>query len=65
MPPLMTTIANGTAQIIEVPVLIAASLLAFAAAKAPQKPTARKDGPVDAHTMSDIGVEPGRITWMG
>ena len=65
MTPLMTTIANGTAQIVETPVLIAASLVAFAAAKAPHKSAQRNDGPVDGHTMEDIGIEPGRITWLG
>ena len=65
MPPLMSTIANGTAQIIETPVLIAASLVAFAAARVPpHPPTKRDDGPVDDHTKEDIGIERGRITWL-
>lgn len=65
MPPLTSTIAAGTAQIIGTPVLLAASLVAFAFARAPEKAPKRKDGPVDARTMSDIGIEPGRITWLG
>ncbi len=65
MPPLMSTITSGTAQIIETPVLIAASLVAFAAAKVPALPKKSKGGSVDARTMNDIGIEPGRITWIG
>ena len=65
MPPLMSTITSGTAQIIEMPALITASLVAFAASKVPAPPQKSKGGSIDARTMNDIGIEPGRITWIG
>jgi hypothetical protein len=62
MTTMLTTVANNAAQIIEIPFLLAASLMAVAA-KVPQPSRSPKSGPVNARTMSDIGIEPGSITW--
>lgn len=65
MSPLMNTITTGTAQLIEAPILIGAAFIAFGVRIAPSGKS-RKSRPtsIDGHTMTDIGLERGSITWM-
>ena len=55
----VATIADGTVQIWE-----AALLMAAAAVRVPPPRKTRRDVQVDSRTLTDIGVEPGSITWM-
>ena len=59
MTPLFSTIANGTVQIWE-----AVLLMATAAVRVAPPRQTRRDVSLDAHTLRDIGVEPGSITWL-
>ena len=59
MSPLFSTIGNGTVQIWE-----AAMLVAAAAVRVPPPSKKRRDAQLDSRTLKDIGVEPGSITWM-
>ena len=64
MSPLINTIVNSASNIVEVPAMIAAALVAFAARPNAKDRTKAKPGPVDKRTMKDIGIERGSITWM-
>ena len=64
MSPLITTIANGTATVLETPVLLAASIAAVMVSNPQQKATKSRFDGLDSRTMSDIGFERGAITWM-
>ena len=64
MSPLMTTIANGTTQILETPALIAASIAAAMVSTAQPRAPTPKRVKIDSRTLADIGVERGSITWM-
>jgi hypothetical protein len=59
MSPLFSTIGNGTVQIWE-----AALLVAAAAVRVPPPRKKRRAAQLDSRTLTDIGVEPGSITWM-
>ena len=59
MSPLFSTIGNGTVQIWE-----AALLVAAAAVRVPPLRKKRRASQLDSRTLKDIGVEPGSITWM-
>jgi hypothetical protein len=59
MNPLLTTIANGTGQIWE-----AALWMAAATVHVPPPRRKRRDARLDSRTLKDIGVEPGSITWL-
>ena len=59
MAPLFSTVANGTVQIWE-----AALLMAAAAVHVSSPRKKRRDVSLDAHTLKDIGIEPGSITWL-
>ena len=60
MSPLLTTISNGTVQIWEAVILMAAA----ASVHAPLPRKKRRAAQLDGRTLKDIGVEPGSITWM-
>jgi hypothetical protein len=59
MQSVVSSIASGTVQIWE-----AALLMAAAAVRVPPPRKTRRDVQVDSRTLTDIGVEPGSITWM-
>jgi hypothetical protein len=59
MSPLFSTIGNGTVQIWE-----AAMLMAAAAVRVPPPRKERRAAQLDSQTLKDIGIEPGSITWM-
>ena len=59
MGPLFSTIGNGTVQIWE-----AAMLMAAATVRVPPPRKKRRAAQLDSRTLKDIGVEPGSITWM-
>ena len=59
MSPLFSTIGNGTVQIWE-----AALLIAAAAVRVPPPSKERRAAQLDSRTLKDIGIEPGSITWM-
>ncbi len=65
MSPFMTTLLNTSANLIEAPVLIATAIVAGALRPARTAPKGPKPGDIDQHTLTDIGVEPGSITWLG
>ena len=60
MSPLLSTISNGTVQIWEAVILMAAA----ASVHAPPPRKKCRDAQLDSRTLKDIGVEPGSITWM-
>ena len=61
MTPLMTMKANSAANVLEASVLIVAAV----AIKTPPAKTKRSPrGSVRPHTLTDIGIERGSITWM-
>ena len=65
MTTLNTTIVNGSSQMRDGPVGIALTQVRATAKPQPRKKKAKaKPAPVDAHTLSDIGIAPGSITWM-
>mgnify|MGYP001823434310 FL=1 len=59
MYPLFSTFANGTVQIWE-----AALCMAAATVHVPPPRRKRRDAQLDSCTLRDIGVEPGSITWL-
>ena len=61
MNPLFSTFANGTVQMWEATMLMAAA--ASVRAPAPRKDK-RRHAQLDSRTLTDIGVEPGSITWL-
>ena len=61
MYPLFSTIANGTVQIWEAAILMAATASVHAP---PPRKKKRRDAQLDSGTLKDIGVEPGSITWL-
>ena len=64
MTPLITTIVKGSPQILGAPAVIAVAIVAAAITAKPQPKTEVKSGRVDAHTMADIRIAPGSITWL-
>ena len=64
MSPLMTTIANGTTQILDTPALIAGAIAAAMVSTAQPKDSTQRSSNLDSRTLTDIGVERGSITWM-
>ena len=60
MSPLLSTLSNGTVQIWEAAMLMAAA----ATVHAPAPRTKRRGAQLDNRTLKDIGVEPGSITWL-
>lgn len=63
MSPLMTTILNSATNTLETSALAVAAAVAIAIRIARPTPRVDKTFPVDPHTMADIGVERGSITW--
>jgi hypothetical protein len=61
MSPLFSTIANGTVQIWEAAMLMAAATSVHAPAPRDKN---HRDAQLDNRTLKDIGVEPGSITWL-
>ena len=61
---LINTIVNGSSQIPETPVVIAAALVIVTVNSKANDKAKAKTGRIAAHTMADIGFEPGAITWM-
>ena len=61
MYPLFSTIANGTVQIWEAAMLMAAAISVHAPAQRKKKCL---DAQLDRRTLKDIGIEPGSITWL-
>ena len=61
---LMTTLLTSTALILEAPTLIVAAMCVFGVSLTLS--SRREDKPVqlDHHTLADIGIEPGSITWL-
>ena len=60
---LTTTIANGTAHILEVPSIIVGAIAASMAIKEPKRKSTNSDPALSRLTKADIGIEPGSITW--
>ena len=60
MSPLFSTIGNGTVQLWEAAVLMAAAT----SVHAPPPRKKRRAAQLDSRTLEDIGVEPGSITWL-
>lgn len=58
---LVSTIATGTVQVWEAAALAAA---AVAIQVTPREPSRKRRAHVDSHTLRDVGVEPGSITWL-
>ena len=64
MSPLITTITNSAANVLEASVMIVATVAAVAIKTTLPAPDKSTRGPITRHTMTDIGIEPGSITWM-
>ncbi|MGI9475919.1 MAG: hypothetical protein ACR2PI_04385 [Hyphomicrobiaceae bacterium] len=64
MTSLMTTLLNSTPLILEAPGFAAVAMCALGVGLATK--THREDKPVqlNRHTLTDIGIEPGSITWL-
>ena len=65
MTPLIANLVNGTAQVFEVSTVLVATMAAVVAFRITQpsaKPRAR--GTINRHTLTDIGVESGSLTWL-
>jgi hypothetical protein len=60
MYPLFSTIANGTVQIWEAAIFMAAAT----SVHAPPPRKKRRAAQLDSRTLKDIGVDPGSITWI-
>lgn len=58
---LVSTLANGTVQVWEAAAVVAA---AVAIQATPREPRRKQSAKVDCHTLKDLGVEPGSITWL-
>lgn len=61
---LMSTILNSIALIQEGPMVLAAVLCVFAIGLAVTGRRAEPALPLDRHTLADIGIEPGSISWL-
>ncbi len=61
---LTTTIAHGTAHILEIPSMIVGAVAAAVAIKVPKEKSSFADQALSVRTLADIGVEPGSITWI-
>jgi hypothetical protein len=59
MTPLFNTIANGTVQIWEATLCMAAATVYV-----PPPRKNRRAAQLDSRTLKDLGVEPGSITWL-
>ena len=64
MSPLTTSLLSTTTGVYEISVIFAGALsaVAFRPSDGVSKP--RPHGAVSRHTLYDIGVEPGRLTWV-
>ena len=63
MTPMIQTIASGASDFLTTAVLAATPLIAFGFPSEPQTKSKSKPARFNAHTLSDIGIEPGSITW--
>lgn len=61
---LMSTTLNSIALIQEGPLVLAAVLCVFAIGLAVTERREETSLPLDRHTLADIGIEPGSITWL-
>ncbi|MGI9426587.1 MAG: hypothetical protein ACR2PA_25645 [Hyphomicrobiaceae bacterium] len=64
MSPLMTILANSSASVWETTALVGAVIVAIGVRSTEPSRKPAQTSSVDRHTMHDIGVEPGSITWM-
>ena len=64
MGPLLTTIGNGTTQVLEALTLMIASIAPVSVSTTQPKAVTAKPEDLDSRTLADIGVERGSITWM-
>ena len=63
MHPLISSIVNGTSQICEATTVVWAALIAVGIRTKVHKRSKRPTEYIDAHTLNDIGIERGSITW--
>ena len=64
MTTLITTIVNGSSQLLDASVVIAAALARPAAKTKPSDTAKATPTRLTGHTKTDIGIAPGSITWM-
>ena len=64
MTPLMTMLVANAAAVLKVSTIVAASAAAVAVSVAKRHPGDLETEVVTSHTLSDIGVEPGALTWI-
>lgn len=64
MTPLTANLVNGTIHIVEASTVLAAAMAAGALRLAQPSGKARRRGPINSHTLTDIGVESGTLTWL-
>jgi hypothetical protein len=61
---LMTTLLTSTTLILEAPTLIVAGIFVFGLCLTPSSHRENKPVQLDRHTLTDIGIVSGSITWM-
>ena len=61
---LLTTLFASTSMLLEAPGVAVAALLVLGAGLVPARRRTVQDAQLDQHTLADIGIEPGAITWM-
>ncbi|MEM8973046.1 MAG: hypothetical protein AAGD43_13385 [Pseudomonadota bacterium] len=64
MSPLMTLLVTNAAFVLKASTVVAASAVAVAVGATHGKSHGPEQEPVARHTLSDIGVEPGSLTWI-
>lgn len=64
MSPLMTFLVANAAIVLKTSTAVAASAVALAASAAHRKASDANQIELARHTLSDIGVEPGSLTWI-
>ncbi len=64
MSPLMTLLVTNTALILKASTVVAASAVAVAVGASQSKSNVSEQESVARHTLADIGVEPGSLTWI-
>ena len=63
MTQMIQTIVSGASDILTTAMLAATTLIAVGFQPEPQSKSKSKPTRLNAHMLSDIGVEPGSITW--
>ncbi|MEM9360493.1 MAG: hypothetical protein AAGB04_30310 [Pseudomonadota bacterium] len=64
MSPLMTLLVTNTALVLKASTVVAASALAVTVGASQSRSKGIDQESVARHTLSDIGVEPGSLTWI-